>query len=160
MPSTDRPTSSPDGAADAGRRPRVLFVCVKNAGKSQMAAALTRHFARERLDVHSAGTQPGRAVNAESATAVATLTGERPEPRAVNAESTEIRWWRRDEVDALPLHRDADPSSLCRVSRCFQRRRGYMVVRYVHSPKVTSVCFQHTRAVIAHVLAQGLNLLT
>jgi len=86
MPSTDRPTSSPDGAADAGRRPRVLFVCVKNAGKSQMAAALTRHFARERLDVHSAGTQPGSAVNAESAAAVATLgaTFDGEHPKAID----------------------------------------------------------------------------
>lgn len=44
----------------------VLFVCVKNAGKSQMAAALLRHHAEETgrdVQVHSAGTQPGSTVN-------------------------------------------------------------------------------------------------
>ncbi len=36
------------------RQPSVLFVCVKNGGKSQMAAALMRHTAGDRIDVHSA----------------------------------------------------------------------------------------------------------
>jgi arsenate reductase len=44
----------------------VLFVCVHNAGRSQMAEALTNHFARERgLPVHaeSAGTVAGEQIN-------------------------------------------------------------------------------------------------
>jgi arsenate-mycothiol transferase len=48
-------------------RPRVLFVCVKNGGKSQMAAALMKQTAGEAIDVDSAGTQPGTAINALSA---------------------------------------------------------------------------------------------
>ena len=39
--------------------PRVLFVCVHNAGRSQMAAALLDHHAEGRLDVRSAGSAPG-----------------------------------------------------------------------------------------------------
>lgn len=52
-------------------RPSVLFVCVKNAGKSQMAAGLMRRAAGDTVDVHSAGTEPGDAVNALSAAALA-----------------------------------------------------------------------------------------
>jgi arsenate-mycothiol transferase len=47
-------------------RPRVLFVCVRNGGKSQMAASLMRHLAGEKVHVDSAGTRPGKHLNAES----------------------------------------------------------------------------------------------
>lgn len=40
-------------------RPQVLFVCVENAGRSQMAAALLEHHARGRVTVRSAGSMPG-----------------------------------------------------------------------------------------------------
>lgn len=46
-------------------RPKVLFVCVRNSGKSQMAAALAQHHAGEQLAILSAGTQPGAVINAE-----------------------------------------------------------------------------------------------
>ncbi|MCF8608351.1 low molecular weight phosphatase family protein [Gordonia sp. HY442] len=48
-------------------RPAVLFVCVKNGGKSQMAAGLMAQLAGDDVEVHSAGTRPGQAVNALSA---------------------------------------------------------------------------------------------
>lgn len=64
--------------------PVLLFLCVKNGGKSQMAAALARHFGGDAVDVHSAGTQPGSKLNAESAASVeelgATFDGEHPKP--------------------------------------------------------------------------------
>ena len=44
-------------------RPVVLFVCVHNAGRSQMAAALLERIAGERIDVASAGTQPSDRIN-------------------------------------------------------------------------------------------------
>ncbi|GAB95761.1 arsenate-mycothiol transferase [Kineosphaera limosa] len=44
-------------------RPSVLFVCVKNGGKSQMAAALLRQAAGDAIEVHSAGTTPGAGIN-------------------------------------------------------------------------------------------------
>lgn len=47
--------------------PSVLFVCVKNGGKSQMAAGLMRKAAGDTVRVDSAGTRPGRSVNALSA---------------------------------------------------------------------------------------------
>ncbi|QYN32926.1 arsenate reductase ArsC [Pseudonocardia sp. DSM 110487] len=43
--------------------PRVLFVCVHNAGRSQMAAALLEHHAGGRVDVLSAGSAPADAIN-------------------------------------------------------------------------------------------------
>ena len=51
-------------------RPCVLFVCVKNGGKSQMAAALAAQVAGGAIEVHSAGTRPGATVNALSAEAL------------------------------------------------------------------------------------------
>jgi arsenate reductase (thioredoxin) len=43
--------------------PEVLFVCVHNAGRSQMAAALLDHHARGRVHVRSAGSDPGDQIN-------------------------------------------------------------------------------------------------
>ncbi|NVN52934.1 low molecular weight phosphatase family protein [Mycolicibacterium hippocampi] len=64
--------------------PSVLFVCVKNGGKSQMAAGLMRQIAGDSVTVHSAGTQPGSAVNDLSAQALlevgVDITGEKPKP--------------------------------------------------------------------------------
>ncbi|PFG33203.1 low molecular weight phosphatase family protein [Sanguibacter antarcticus] len=51
-------------------RPHVLFVCVKNGGKSQMAAGLLRALAGDSVDVSSAGTRPGPALNAQSVDAL------------------------------------------------------------------------------------------
>ena len=39
-------------------RPGVMFVCVHNAGRSQMAAALLTHLAADRIEVRSGGTEP------------------------------------------------------------------------------------------------------
>ncbi|MFL0712035.1 MAG: arsenate reductase ArsC [Microcella pacifica] len=43
--------------------PTVLFVCVHNAGRSQMAAGYLRHFAGERVEVLSAGSEPKDQIN-------------------------------------------------------------------------------------------------
>ncbi|HJR97331.1 MAG TPA: arsenate reductase ArsC [Actinomycetota bacterium] len=43
--------------------PEVLFVCVHNAGRSQMAAALLDHHARGRVHVRSAGSAPADEIN-------------------------------------------------------------------------------------------------
>jgi len=45
------------------RVPEVLFVCVHNAGRSQMAAALLAHHAGDRIAVRSAGTAPAEEIN-------------------------------------------------------------------------------------------------
>lgn len=44
-------------------KPSVLFVCVHNAGRSQMAAGWVRHFAGDRVDVYSGGSNPGKHIN-------------------------------------------------------------------------------------------------
>jgi arsenate reductase (thioredoxin) len=44
-------------------RPTVLFVCVHNAGRSQMAAGYLQHLGGDRIDVRSAGSEPKDAVN-------------------------------------------------------------------------------------------------
>jgi arsenate reductase (thioredoxin) len=41
----------------------VLFVCVHNAGRSQMAAGFLREFAGDRVDVYSAGSEPASQLN-------------------------------------------------------------------------------------------------
>jgi arsenate reductase len=43
--------------------PEVLFVCVHNAGRSQMAAGLLDHLAQGRVTVRSAGSEPASEIN-------------------------------------------------------------------------------------------------
>jgi arsenate reductase len=62
--------------------PEVLFVCVHNAGRSQIAAALLEHHARGTVRVRSAGSDPAQALNPSVVKSMAELgidlTGERP----------------------------------------------------------------------------------
>ncbi len=44
-------------------KPSVLFVCVHNAGRSQMAAGYLRHYAGNRIEVRSAGSVPAEHIN-------------------------------------------------------------------------------------------------
>lgn len=44
-------------------KPSVLFVCVHNAGRSQMAAAFLTHLAGDRVEVKSAGSAPAESIN-------------------------------------------------------------------------------------------------
>lgn len=68
--------------SETDRTPSVLFVCVKNGGKSQMAAGLMTKIAGGTVAVYSAGTKPGTAVNDLSAQALAEvgveITGNKP----------------------------------------------------------------------------------
>ncbi|GGV80979.1 arsenate reductase [Streptomyces gelaticus] len=52
-------------------KPSVLFVCVHNAGRSQMAAAFLTHLAEDRVEVRSAGSAPADAVNPAAVEAMA-----------------------------------------------------------------------------------------
>ncbi|MGW2413768.1 arsenate reductase ArsC [Streptomyces tubercidicus] len=52
-------------------RPSVLFVCVHNAGRSQMAAAFLTYLAGDRVQVRSAGSAPADAVNPSVVAAMA-----------------------------------------------------------------------------------------
>ena len=63
-------------------QPSVLFVCVKNGGKSQMAAGIMRNLVGDTVTVDSAGTAPGDKVNALSAQTLqeigVDITGQHP----------------------------------------------------------------------------------
>jgi arsenate reductase len=53
--------------------PSVLFVCVHNAGRSQMAAGLLTHLAGDRIEVRSAGTAPADQINPAAVAAMAEI---------------------------------------------------------------------------------------
>jgi arsenate reductase len=79
------------------RRPSVMFVCVHNAGRSQMAAALLTHLAGDGIEVRSAGTEPADQINPAAVAAMAELgidiTAEIPKvvtPDAVEASDVVI----------------------------------------------------------------------
>ena len=52
-------------------KPSVLFVCVHNAGRSQMAAAFLTHLSQGAVDVRSAGSEPADRVNPAAVAAMA-----------------------------------------------------------------------------------------
>jgi len=52
-------------------KPSVLFVCVHNAGRSQMAAGWLRHFAGDAVEVRSAGSSPAGQINPSAVAAMA-----------------------------------------------------------------------------------------
>lgn len=64
-------------------KPAVLFVCVHNAGRSQMAAGYLRAIAGDRVDVFSGGSEPGNAINPNAVAVMAEegidLTGAVPQ---------------------------------------------------------------------------------
>ena len=55
------------------QKPSVLFVCVHNAGRSQMAAGFLREFGGDRVEVRSAGSAPGKMLNPTAAEAMAEI---------------------------------------------------------------------------------------
>jgi len=57
--------------AATGGRPSVLFVCVHNAGRSQMAAGYLTTLSGGAVEVRSAGSQPGERVNPSAVTVMA-----------------------------------------------------------------------------------------
>ncbi|MFP7832732.1 low molecular weight phosphatase family protein [Marisediminicola sp. LYQ134] len=122
--------------------PRVLFICAKNGGKSQMAAGLMSHLAGDRVHVSSAGTKPGTALNAQSVESLAELgidiTHEHPkavtddaltaadvvvvlgrEAQITAPEGTELEVWDTDE----PSERGIEGMERMRLVRDDIRRR-------------------------------------
>lgn len=73
-----------DGTRARADVPTVLFVCVQNAGRSQLAAAILRHVAGERVTVRTAGSAPADDVRSSIVTALdeigVALGGEFPKP--------------------------------------------------------------------------------
>jgi arsenate reductase len=95
--------------------PTVLFVCVHNAGRSQMAAGYLRHLAGDRIRVLSAGSEPADAVNQVAVAAMAEegidIAGTRPElldPDAVRASDVVVTMGCGDACPIFPGRRYED----------------------------------------------------
>ena len=73
-------------------KPTVLFVCIHNAGRSQMAAGYLRHLGGSRVEVLSAGSTPGDAINPVAVRAMAEegidISGEQPKILTTDAVKT------------------------------------------------------------------------
>ncbi|MDQ3937135.1 MAG: arsenate reductase ArsC [Chloroflexota bacterium] len=76
-------------------RPRILFLCVHNAGRSQMAAGFMRELAGDVVDVYSGGSEPADRVNPIAVTAMA--------ERGIDIASARPRRWDDDEVRAADV---------------------------------------------------------
>jgi arsenate reductase len=70
--------------------PEVLFVCVHNAGRSQMAAALLRRAAGHRIVVRSAGSEPADEINPAVRTALAEIGIELDDARPTGLQDTAV----------------------------------------------------------------------
>ncbi len=80
---TDRqPRARPEPGSTG--KPAVLFLCVHNAGRSQMGAGWLRHLAGDAVDVFSGGTDPARETNPTAVAVMAEvgvdIAGEYPQP--------------------------------------------------------------------------------
>lgn len=87
----------------------VLFVCVRNGGKSQMAAALTNAAANGQVVAYSAGTDPGTTLNALSVQSLAEvgvdMSGGQPkpiDPDLLHTVDRVVTLGREAQVDAPP----------------------------------------------------------
>jgi arsenate reductase len=100
---------------DADRTPTVLFLCVHNAGRSQMALGFFRHLAGDRAVAWSGGSEPGREVNPAAVAAMAErgidITGEHPAPwtdEIVRAADVVVTMGCGDACPVFPGKRYAD----------------------------------------------------
>ena len=95
--------------------PQVLFVCVHNAGRSQMAAAFLHHYAEGTVEVRSAGSAPADTINPAVREAMAEvgidLSGQQPKlltTDAVEASDVVITMGCGDACPVLPGKRYLD----------------------------------------------------
>ncbi|MBB5874371.1 arsenate reductase [Allocatelliglobosispora scoriae] len=96
-------------------KPAVLFVCVHNAGRSQMAAGWLRHFAGDRVEVRSAGSAPKDRINPVAVEAMAEvgidITGQTPvilTPEASEASTVVVTMGCGDVCPYFPGQRHLD----------------------------------------------------
>jgi arsenate reductase len=96
-------------------KPTVLFVCVHNAGRSQMAAGYLQHLGEGRIEVLSAGSKPGNEINPMAVAAMAEegidIAGNQPKvltTEAVQASDVVITMGCGDECPYFPGKRYED----------------------------------------------------
>jgi arsenate-mycothiol transferase len=94
---------------DAVDKPSVLFVCVKNAGKSQMAAGPMSKIAGDAMQVYSAGTKPGTAIKTLSVQALhevdVDITANTPkpvDPQLIYAVDVVVTLGREAHIEPVP----------------------------------------------------------
>ncbi|GAA1944828.1 metalloregulator ArsR/SmtB family transcription factor [Microbacterium deminutum] len=111
--------------------PEVLFVCVENAGRSQLAAAILRHLAGERVTVRTAGSAPAGEVRQSIVAALdeigVPLGGEFPKPltdEAVKAADVVVTMGCGDACPIYPGRRYLDWDLDDPVGRPFEEVRG------------------------------------
>lgn len=97
------------------QKPSVLFVCVHNAGRSQMAAGYLRHFGGDLIEVRSAGSMPADQINPVAVEAMREegidITAEEPKiltTEAVQASDVVITMGCGDECPFFPGKRYED----------------------------------------------------
>ena len=102
-------------SAPRGAVPEVLFVCVENAGRSQLAAGILRQLAGDRVMVRTAGSAPAGAVRTTVVTALdeigVSLGGEFPKPltdEAVRAADVVVTMGCGDACPVYPGRRYLD----------------------------------------------------
>src|SRR3954449_730558 len=107
-------TSNTD-QAESAKKATVLFVCVHNAGRSQMAAGYLQHLAGDRVEVLSAGSQPADQLNPAAVQAMAEegidIATERPtllSDSAVRAADVVVTMGCGDECPFYPGRRYED----------------------------------------------------
>ena len=83
-----------DPSEPAGR-PSVLFLCVHNAGRSQMGAGWMRHVAGDAVDVFSAGSEPADQVNPVAVAAMA--------ERDVDISATRPQRWTDEMIQSADI---------------------------------------------------------
>ena len=90
-------------------KPSVLFVCIHNAGRSQMAAGYLRHLAGDRIEVRSAGSMPADQINPIAVEAMREegidIAAEQPKvltPEAVQASDVVITMGCGDACPVVP----------------------------------------------------------
>jgi arsenate reductase len=96
-------------------KPTVLFVCIHNAGRSQMAAGYLQHLGNGRIEVLSAGSKPGNEINPMAVAAMAEegidIAGNQPKvltTEAVQASDVVITMGCGDECPYFPGKRYED----------------------------------------------------
>lgn len=76
-------------------KPVILFLCVHNAGRSQMAAGWLRHLAGDQVDVLSGGSEPGPSINPVAVEVMAEA--------GIDISSQTPRAWSLDEMGAADV---------------------------------------------------------
>jgi Low molecular weight phosphotyrosine protein phosphatase len=113
-------------------KPTVLFLCVHNAGRSQMALGFFQHLAGDRAVAWSGGSEPGSEVNPAAIEAMAErgidISAEFPKPwteEIVRAADVVITMGCGDACPVIPGKRQPVPPACCWPCSCSENAGGH-----------------------------------